>query len=162
MRALRWTAASLLGLLGGLLGLVGALLCVTVILLPLGIPILFLSRRLFKTAGQLVVPREVRHPVQELHERGSASTKSAKTSAKAVRRGRDRAAATVASAAGSARDTSKNAGTKASKNGLRHVTRGAKNAQDVFTDAASAALEKATPSGRRSRMDKVRHKLHLA
>ncbi len=75
MRALRWAGASLLMLLAGLLGLVGAILCVTLILLPLGIPILFLARRLFRTAGQLVVPRAVRHPVDESHKHAGRSVK---------------------------------------------------------------------------------------
>ena len=78
MRALRWAAASLLMLLAGLLGLVGALLCVTLILLPLGIPVLFLARRLFRTAGQLVVPRAVRHPVEETQRRSGKKAKKAK------------------------------------------------------------------------------------
>ncbi|MDH2413745.1 hypothetical protein [Nocardioides sp. CER19] len=71
MKALRWLGASLLGLVGALLGLVGALLCVTIILAPLGIPILFLARRLFRTAGALVIPRHVRHPVEAISEAAS-------------------------------------------------------------------------------------------
>jgi hypothetical protein len=153
MRALRWTAASLLGLLGGVLGLVGALLCVTLILLPLGIPILFLSRKLFRTAGQLVVPREVRHPVKEAQERSSGSAKSAR---KKGRRGRKLAAATMQSATDSVRKTGKKAGKKAGKKGT------AKGAKNILADAASTAREKAPVPGRRSRMDKVRQKLHLA
>lgn len=71
MRALRWTGASLLMLLAGLLGLVGGLLCITLILLPLGIPLLFLARKLFRAAGALVVPRQVRHPVKEGRRKAS-------------------------------------------------------------------------------------------
>ncbi|GAB7005557.1 hypothetical protein JCM18899A_30300 [Nocardioides sp. AN3] len=74
MKALRWLGASLLSLVGGLLGLVGALLCVTIILAPLGIPILFLARRLFRTAGDLVIPRKVRHPLEALSDAASDST----------------------------------------------------------------------------------------
>jgi hypothetical protein len=70
MRALRWSGGSLLGLLAGILGLVGVVLCVTLILLPLGIPVLYLSRKLFRAAGQMVVPRAARHPVQELGKKG--------------------------------------------------------------------------------------------
>lgn len=80
-RALRWTAASLVGLVGGILGLVGVLLCVTLILLPLGIPVLFLARKLFRTAGQLVVPRSVRHPVAEAGRRSSRAAGTAKRKA---------------------------------------------------------------------------------
>lgn len=77
MRALRWAGASLLMLLAGLLGLVGVLLCATLILLPLGIPLLFLVRRLARTAGQLVVPRAVRHPVEETQRRTGTKAKRA-------------------------------------------------------------------------------------
>jgi hypothetical protein len=121
VRALRWTAASLLGLLGGILGLVGALLCVTLILLPLGIPVLFLSRKLFKTAGQLVVPREVRHPVQEVRGRSSDSAKSAKKSAKKKgRKGRKLAAATMGSAAESVRKNAPVPGRRSRMDKVRH------------------------------------------
>lgn len=74
MKALRWTGASLLSLLGGLLGLVGLLLCLTVVLAPLGIPILFLAGRLFRTAGDLVVPRRVRHPIEAVGHAGSGAS----------------------------------------------------------------------------------------
>lgn len=73
MRALRWAGAILLGLVGLLLGLVGALLCVTILLAPLGIPILFVARKLFRTAGALVVPRQVRHPLQTTGDSGSST-----------------------------------------------------------------------------------------
>ena len=87
IKALRWIGASLLGLVGGVLGLVGAVLCVTIVLAPLGIPILFLAKRLFRTAGQLVVPRGVRHPIDTIAE--AASDKSSdlgKTARKSGRR----------------------------------------------------------------------------
>lgn len=71
MKPLRWLGASLIGLVAGVLGLVGVLLCVTVIGLPLGIPVLMLAGKLGRWAGQLVVPRKLRHPVQELE--GAAS-----------------------------------------------------------------------------------------
>ena len=48
-----------------MVGLVGALLCVTVILLPLGIPVLMLARRLFSLAAALALPRAARHPAEE-------------------------------------------------------------------------------------------------
>jgi hypothetical protein len=73
MRALRWTGASLLVLVGGLLALVGVLLCVTVLLAPLGIPLLFLARRILRAAGDLVVPRQVRHPIEAIGQAGSAA-----------------------------------------------------------------------------------------
>lgn len=117
MRALRWTAASLLGVLGGILGLVGAILCVTLILLPLGIPILFLSRKLFRTAGQLLVPREVRHPLQEVQERSSGSAKSAQRSAK---RSAKHAKTVVGKAASTARDKVPAPGRRSRIDKVRH------------------------------------------
>jgi hypothetical protein len=90
VKALRWIGAGLLGLLGGLLGLVGALLCVTLILAPLGIPILFLARRLFRMAGDLVIPRQVRHPVEAISNAASDTAgdvgKSARKHGKAARK----------------------------------------------------------------------------
>ncbi|MDF1602523.1 hypothetical protein [Nocardioides sp. YIM 152315] len=77
MRALRWAGASLLVLLAGLLGLVGALLSVTLVLLPLGIPLLFVARKLFRTAGRLVVPRAARHPVEQTQRRAGEAVEDA-------------------------------------------------------------------------------------
>ncbi|GAA3804499.1 hypothetical protein [Nocardioides panacisoli] len=51
-----WIAAAVLGL-------VGVLLCVTIVLLPLGVPVLWLARKLFHAAMAMLVPRKVRHPV---------------------------------------------------------------------------------------------------
>ena len=57
MRMLRALVGSLLWILSGVLGLVGVILCVTVILLPLGIPLLYLARRLFKYSMRRVARR---------------------------------------------------------------------------------------------------------
>ena len=90
MKPLRWIAAGLLWILAGLLGLVGGLLCVTIILLPLGIPILMLARRLFTRSARLVVPKPVKHPVEEsgkaFNGRGKSVAEAAKGGTKAVRR----------------------------------------------------------------------------
>ena len=93
MKPLRWMAAGLLWILAGVLGLVGALLCVTIILLPLGIPILMLARRLFTRSAALLVPQPVKHPVQESGKafkgRGKDVAKAAKGGTKAAgRKGR--------------------------------------------------------------------------
>ncbi|RZL81629.1 MAG: hypothetical protein EOP32_14305 [Rhodococcus sp. (in: high G+C Gram-positive bacteria)] len=45
---------TVLGIVAGVLWLVGAVLCATVILLPLGIPVVKLANRLFTLAGQLM------------------------------------------------------------------------------------------------------------
>ena len=84
MRVLRGLGGSVLWILAGVLGLLGVVLSVTLILAPLGIPLLMLARRLFRYAMRLFLPREVRHPVQE--------------SGKSLRRGAKDASGTVASA----------------------------------------------------------------
>jgi hypothetical protein len=43
-----------LGVVAGVVWLVGAILCVTVLLLPLGLPVVKLGRRLFALAGDLM------------------------------------------------------------------------------------------------------------
>ena len=65
MRILKGLAASLLWILAGVLGLVSLLLCLTVILLPLGIPLLGLARRMFTRAVALMLPRAMSHPLDE-------------------------------------------------------------------------------------------------
>ena len=82
MRLLRALAGSLLWILSGVLGLVGVLLCVTVILLPLGIPLLALARRLFRYSMVFFLPRAVRHPAQET---GKSVRRNAKDAADAVK-----------------------------------------------------------------------------
>ena len=81
MRVLRALAGSLLWILSGVLGLVGVLLCVTVILLPLGLPLLALARRLFRYSMVFFLPRKVRHPAQEL---GKSARRGAKDAADSV------------------------------------------------------------------------------
>jgi hypothetical protein len=99
MRFLRALLGSLLWVLAGVVGLVGALLCVTLILLPLGIPLLFLARKLFRYSMALFLPRSVRHPAQELRKKASDSASDAGDSLglsrKALKRGRKRGRKTV-------------------------------------------------------------------
>jgi hypothetical protein len=119
MKALRWLGASLLGLVGGLLALVGAILCVTIILAPLGIPILFLARRLFRTAGQLVVPRKVRHPIEALTDATSDNAsdlgKSARKRGKAAREQGEAATGAAAKRTKKAKKASRKTAKKAKK-----------------------------------------------
>ena len=70
MRLLRAMAGLLLWILAGLLGLVSLLLCVTIILLPLGIPLFRLARSMFGSAVKLMLPRGVAHPVKETKRQG--------------------------------------------------------------------------------------------
>jgi hypothetical protein len=83
MKVFRWLAAGLLWILAGVVGLLGGLLCVTVILLPIGIPLLLLARKLGATAGRLMLPKAVRHPVEQA--RGKAFDAGSDT-AKGTRR----------------------------------------------------------------------------
>jgi hypothetical protein len=64
VRLLRGVAGALLWIVAAVVGLVGALLCVTVVLLPVGIPLLFLARKLFTTSVQLLMPKKVAHPIK--------------------------------------------------------------------------------------------------
>lgn len=69
MRALRGLGGALLWILASVLGLVGVLLCVTLLLLPLGLVVLRLARKLYSQSFVLMLPRAVSHPVQESKRR---------------------------------------------------------------------------------------------
>jgi hypothetical protein len=53
-----------LWIVAAVVGLVGALCCVTVVLLPVGIPLLLLARKMFTTSVQLLMPKKLAHPVK--------------------------------------------------------------------------------------------------
>ena len=91
MKLLRGLAGSLLWILAGVLGLVGGLLSVTIILLPLGLPLLWLARKLGGTAGRLVLPKAVTHPVQELRDKSSSAATGAGTGARRLLGGTSKA-----------------------------------------------------------------------
>lgn len=57
-------AGAVLALLAFLLGLIAVILCVTVILLPVGLPLLAYASRVFALALKLMLPRAVSHPVR--------------------------------------------------------------------------------------------------
>jgi hypothetical protein len=78
MRLLRGLLGVLLWILAGLLGLVGVVLCLTIILLPLGIPLVVLAGRLFTRAVQLMLPREVAHPIREVKKTSKKQGKELK------------------------------------------------------------------------------------
>ncbi len=77
MRVLRALLGSLLWILACVVTLVGALLSVTIILAPVGIPLLFLARRLFQSSMALFLPRALRHPAQELGKKGRDAVQDA-------------------------------------------------------------------------------------
>jgi len=74
MRFLRGVAGALLWLLASVVGLLGVVLCVTIILLPLGIPLFRLTRKLFGEAVRLMMPRALAHPVKESRRKGRQVT----------------------------------------------------------------------------------------
>lgn len=106
MRLLRGLAGAVLWILAAVLGLVGVVLCVTVILLPLGIPLVMLARRLFTRSVRLMLPRSVAHPVDEsgksARKKGrkakSAATDAIATATKKGRKGSDKGADVAAGA----------------------------------------------------------------
>jgi hypothetical protein len=114
---------------------VGLILCVTLILLPLGIPVLMLARRVFTLAGRMVVPRAVRHPLEEL-DRSSEATAS-KLKGKAKR---------SASASADKAQGTRKAATKRAKEGAKHgrkaVKRGAGKAKVGAASPAKRAVRR--------------------
>ena len=70
MRLLRGLLGTLLWILAGLLALVSLLLCVTIILLPLGIPLFRAAKALFAKSVRLMLPRAVAHPIKESRRKG--------------------------------------------------------------------------------------------
>jgi hypothetical protein len=78
---LRGHSGALLWIVSLLLMLVGAILCVTVILLPVGVPFLAYASRLFGVAVRLMLPRAVAHPVKTtdkaMAKRGRSARKRA-------------------------------------------------------------------------------------
>ena len=114
MRLLRGLLGVLLWILAGLLGLVGVVLCVTIILLPLGIPLVVLAGRLFTRAVQLMLPREVAHPIAEVKK---ASKKEGKKVGSAVSDAAGEASKRISDAAG---DTAKK-GRKVLRQGRKRI-----------------------------------------
>jgi hypothetical protein len=73
MRLLRGLGALVVWLLTLVLLLVSALLCVTIVLLPLGIPLLLYTKKLFMVGLRLMTSRKVTHPIDELHKAAAKS-----------------------------------------------------------------------------------------
>lgn len=115
MKILRWLGAGLVAVVAGVLALVGLILCVTLILLPLGIPVLMLARRVFALAGRMVVPRALRHPIDELDKSREAASGTLKKRAKTGAR--------------SSADKVQETGKSAVKRGKQGAKRGRKSAK---------------------------------
>lgn len=89
MRVLRALAAIPIFLLATVLLIVAAVLCVTVLLLPLGIPLAIVATRLYAKGVKLLLPRskELERGVRGvLHRWTKSSAKRTKTVRKAGRR----------------------------------------------------------------------------
>ncbi len=85
MRLLRGLLGALLWIVAGVLGLLGVVLCVTVILLPLGIPLTAFAGRLFGHAVRLMLPRPLAHPVKELTKTTDDLAKTTKKKGRKIR-----------------------------------------------------------------------------
>lgn len=100
MRLLRGLLGGLLWILAAVVGLVAVVLCVTVILLPIGLPLLAQARRMFTTSVRLMLPPALAHPVKTMDKKGrkkkddaadamsETAGKAAKTAGKPFRRRR--------------------------------------------------------------------------
>ena len=77
MKPLRWVAGGVVWLVAGVVASLGVLLSVTIILLPIGIPLLLLARRLFGVSARLILPKAVVHPVKEMQKRATAGPSAA-------------------------------------------------------------------------------------
>jgi hypothetical protein len=71
-------AGALLWILAAVVGLVGVLLSVTLVLLPVGIPLILLARKMFSQAVLLLMPPKVAHPIKELGKSSKRKKDAAK------------------------------------------------------------------------------------
>ncbi|OBJ12356.1 hypothetical protein A5623_24600 [Mycobacterium colombiense] len=76
MRLLRGLPGAVLWILAAVLGLVGVLLCATIILLPLGIPLVKIAGRLFCRSVRLMLPHGLAHPVDDLTKQADKDARS--------------------------------------------------------------------------------------
>ena len=100
MRVLRGLGGAVLWIVASVVGLLAVVLCVTVILLPLGLPLLAQARRMFTTSVRLMLPPAMAHPVKTMDKKSrkkkddaadamtGAAGKAAKTAGKPFRRRR--------------------------------------------------------------------------
>lgn len=64
MRILRGLGGALLWLVASVVGLVAVILCVTILLLPVGLPLLRVARKMFGRSARLMLPAALAHPVK--------------------------------------------------------------------------------------------------
>jgi hypothetical protein len=75
MWLLRGLGASLLWIVAGVVGLLGIILSATLILLPVGIPLVMLAKKIFGYSMVLLVPGKVRHPVASMEDSVQSGSK---------------------------------------------------------------------------------------
>lgn len=138
MKILRWLGAGLVAVVAGVLALVGVILCVTLVLAPLGIPILMLARRVFSLAGRMVVPRALRHPVEELDRSGEAKV------GKLKRKAKDGASSGADRVKGAGKTATKK-GKKAAKRGEKAGRRGRKKSADAVPKSTKRLARRLRP-----------------
>lgn len=97
MRFARGMLGALLWIVASVVGLLAVVLCATVILLPVGIPLLMVARRMFGRSMGLLLPRGLTHPVDEGGKkvrkgRKDAAEKVGKVTGKVTKAGRKKAA----------------------------------------------------------------------
>jgi hypothetical protein len=123
MRWLRAIPGAVAWILAAVTGLLGALLCVTVIGLPLGIPLLLVARRTFKVAVQLMLPPHLAHPVKETktstRKTGEKVMKSSGETGKTLARKSSKAAKSAADAVSEPSASTRKAKKKAKKRARR-------------------------------------------
>ncbi len=78
MRIVRWLGAGLLWVVAGVLGLLGVVLSATLVLLPLGIPLLMLARKTAGVAVAMALPKAVRDPVGALGNKAAEAGNAVK------------------------------------------------------------------------------------
>jgi len=150
VRILGVLGGSLLWLLAGVVGLLGVVLCLTLVLLPVGVVLLAAARKLFGYAMMLMLPRAVRHPVDEVGRSVGRRSRDVKDAAGGM--DLDRAGKRARKAAGKVTgEAAKKAGEAGKKEGKARKATG--KAARSATAKASEEVRKPTRSilGRRRR-----------
>jgi hypothetical protein len=89
MRLVRGLGGALLWIVASVVGLLAVVMCVTAILLPVGIPLFMVAKKMFGQSVGLLLPRAVTHPVDEGGKKAKKRRKEvSKKAGKASKRGR--------------------------------------------------------------------------
>src|SRR5687767_10615527 len=88
MRILRGVAGALLWIVAAVCGLVAVVLCISIMLLPVGLPVLGGSRRVIGMAVALVLPSEVVNQVEQTRKRLGGEMDDARSQIKTSKPGK--------------------------------------------------------------------------